>query len=67
MKRFDLPGYAVIEWANTCSKLRAGEFGGGAVVITKNEARSMSTWGWADLTTQQMERAALLDAGFESA
>ncbi len=48
MARFDLPGAVHIQWANTCSKLRPGEFGGGAVVITKDDEEWMTTSRWVD-------------------
>jgi hypothetical protein len=35
----------VVEGA-TCSKMRSGEFGGFAFVITRDEIRWMSTWEW---------------------
>lgn len=67
MIRFNLPGPTVIEWANTCDKLRAGEFTGGAAVITQASQRWMNTTQWAEQTCAAMEREAALDAGFESA
>lgn len=67
MARFDLAGPFVIEWASTCSALRAGEFGGGALVITKDDIRSMSSSRWAELESAAIQDAAALDAGFQSA
>lgn len=34
------------EWADWCSKLRIGEFGGGAVVVTAGDIRWMPTSQW---------------------
>lgn len=46
MAEFNIRGALSIEWANTCDKLRAGEFSGGAVVITKDDTHWMSTTSW---------------------
>jgi len=54
MARFDLPGAISIQWAYTCSKLRAGEFGGGAVVITKDEERWLATNSWVQEQIKQL-------------
>ena len=35
-------------WANTCSKPRPGEFGGGACVITATETKFINTSLWLD-------------------
>lgn len=35
-----------LSWADTCDKLRIGEFGGGAVIVTKDEIRYFSTFEW---------------------
>lgn len=34
------------EWANTCSKPRIDEFGGGAAVVTKDDITYITTHGW---------------------
>jgi len=36
----------VIHGASTCSKMRPDEFGGFAIVITRDDIRSTSTWEW---------------------
>lgn len=33
-------------WASTCDKMRTGEFGGGAVAVTKDSITYSSTWEW---------------------
>lgn len=43
MKHFDLPGVISFEWAQTCSKPRVDEFGGGAAVVMKNTVLIKST------------------------
>jgi len=37
----------ILEYANTCSRMRSGEFGGGAVVITIERLEWMDTGRWA--------------------
>lgn len=44
-----------LTWAGTCNRLRAGEFGGGAVVVTADRIKWMSTWDWVQ---KHGERAA---------
>lgn len=46
LKKFDPKGSFKVEWAETCGSPRAGEFGGGAVIITATEIYSMSTGRW---------------------
>jgi len=41
------PGIA-IHGAATCSKMRADEFGGFAIYITRDAVRSFSTWEWLE-------------------
>ena len=36
-----------MEWAETCSKPRIGEFGGGAFVVSKEGSHYMNTGTWA--------------------
>lgn len=41
------PSYVFsMEWAETCSKLRVGEFGGGAVIVTAKKVKWMATSTW---------------------
>lgn len=47
MRRHGIAEPVVIEWAETCSKPRPGEFGGGAAVVTASETRWMTTGEWA--------------------
>ena len=37
----------IFEWAHTATKMRPGEFGGGAAVITAAEIRWLDVNGWA--------------------
>lgn len=50
--------YFSLTWAETCSKPRIGEFGGGAVFVTANEISWLSTYQWvkkqiADLSVKK--------------
>ena len=46
LKKFRPNEYFSVQWADTCSKPRAGEFGGGAVFITANNLEWMHTGDW---------------------
>jgi len=35
-----------LTWSETCSKLRVGEFGGGALFVTAEEYDCLQTWLW---------------------
>jgi len=56
-RRLDLEEPFEITWANTCSKLRVGEFGGGACIIYKGKQRWVNTGSWCDRTKKQMIEA----------
>ena len=41
------PDYVfTLSFAETCSKMRVGEFGGGALILSREGAKSISTYGW---------------------
>lgn len=48
MSRFEREGRIVLTWADTCSKMRIDEFGGGILVATKDGWDSLHTCGLAD-------------------
>jgi len=50
-------GFFHLEWADTCSKPRAGEFGGGAVFITANKTKYMLTSEWIRNQISEFEGA----------
>jgi len=52
--KFDIQEPWSLQWADTCSKPRLDEFGGGAVFIHKGEIEFMSTYSWV----AEMEEAA---------
>lgn len=43
-----------IEWAETCSRMRPGEFGGGACVISREGIEWMATSTWSARTARQV-------------
>ena len=46
LKTFHPDRHIGVEWATTCSKMRPGEFSGGAVFITAQEQRCMNSGTW---------------------
>lgn len=53
-----------LTWADWCSKPRPGEFGGGAVVISRTDVRWLDTQDWIDRTHDEMLAAqTALDGG----
>ena len=44
LKEFDPKGSFVIEWASTCSKSRANEFGGGMLLVTAKKIHEAPGW-----------------------
>ena len=48
LRQLDVAAYPhiTIHGSATCSKMREGEFGGFAYVITRDDVRSHSTWEW---------------------
>ncbi len=57
LKKFRADEIVTITWADTCSKPRIGEFGGGAVVITAKTQKWMTTYDWAHQTVQELTGA----------
>jgi hypothetical protein len=49
-----------ITWADTCSRPRVGEFGGGAVFVTATERRWMSTYSWVAKQREEFEHVSPL-------
>ena len=46
LKHFDINEPVAFEWADTCSRSRPDEFGGGAVIVTQDRIHIMSTGQW---------------------
>lgn len=55
LEKFDPDGSLGFCWADTCSKPRLDEFGGGAVFITATDAKWINTYQW--LGEQERARA----------
>jgi len=53
LRQLDADAYPhiAIQGAATCSKIRPGELGGFAYLITRHGIRSMSTWEWLEVIT----------------
>jgi hypothetical protein len=47
----------VIEYADTCSKMRVGEFGGGCVVVTADETEWMDSRRWGEQNAARLASA----------
>jgi hypothetical protein len=54
--------YISIQEAATCSKILAGEFGGLAHFILRDQIRSMSTWQWLHEQEQSLKPASDISA-----
>ena len=46
LNKFDLDTKIGFSWASTCSSPRVGEFGGGAVVVSKDDEKWLNTDQW---------------------
>ena len=47
LRKFRPEQYIVVSWADTCSKEVAGDFGGGAIIITANGSKHIDARDWA--------------------
>lgn len=47
--------YLTFEYANTCSKMRRGEFGGGAWFVTRTGVHCMDTGSWLQARIAEVE------------
>jgi hypothetical protein len=54
LRRFRSDGYWTIGWAATCSSPRAGEFGGGAMLVTANEILAESGWSFVERKLKEL-------------
>lgn len=55
LTRFNPTGYLVMEWADTCSKHRAGEFGGGTAIVTSKKTLWLDTAAWIQSKTRGLK------------
>jgi len=58
LRRFMPDGSIGFEWANTCSRSRLDAFGGGAVLVTLDDAKWMNTGSWLSAARKDLEQAA---------
>ncbi|MGA2616491.1 MAG: hypothetical protein ABSF26_02705 [Thermoguttaceae bacterium] len=56
LKRFRPNEFWSLTYATTCSKLRIGEFGGGAVFVTADEIQRQSAHGFVEDRTRSFQR-----------
>ena len=56
LKEFDPKGILSFSWADLCDKMRPGEFGGGACVITSRYQKWMNTYQWMSSTEEAIQK-----------
>ena len=56
IKKFRPRFVFTLTWCEYCDKPRIGEFGGGAMVVTKDKIRYWNTWTQARRTALKMEK-----------
>ena len=54
--------FVTFSWADTCSKLRLDEFGGGAWVIHAKWATCQTTYGWINTQVKRLKKRKLTEA-----
>lgn len=47
-----------LTWANTCSKPRTSQFGGGGIVVYKGKVHGMNTWDWCIAEAKRLQEEA---------
>ena len=57
LKKFDCDDIVCFEWSGSCSKPRTDAFGGGAVVISKEEVKATTTYDWMRQAAEDIEAA----------
>ena len=58
LRKFDPQGCVTFEWSHDCSKPRVDAFGGGAALVTSQEIKTITTWGWLQEHAPANERTA---------
>ena len=67
LRKFRPDQYWTLSYATTCSKPRAGEFGGGCVFVTASEINWCSTWDFLEAHAQTFcEKATVSEHPFRS-
>lgn len=59
LKKFRPNDALSFTWATTCSRLRIGEFGGGAVFVTAKKIWWNGAWAWEDEKWREFRKGAL--------
>lgn len=55
LKKFDVKTPFTLTWAETCSKPRLGEFGGGFIVVTQEKTYSGSTYSMVQQVLDELK------------
>jgi hypothetical protein len=45
-----------VTWADTCSKMRAGEFGGGGMIVSRFGSEWMSAYDWVSKKREELQK-----------
>lgn len=53
--RFEIDEPWTLTWAETCSKPRVGNFGGGGVVVYRGKVSWLNAWSWCEAEKGRME------------
>ena len=54
LEKFHEEGSLSFSWAVTCSKMRSGEFGGGAAFVTAKTIKFIDTASWAEEQAEKL-------------
>lgn len=57
LKKMPSVPHIVVEYVNTCSKMRQDGFGGGAIIITRDKIHRANTSQWIDETIERLKKA----------
>lgn len=53
--RFEVDEPWTLTWAETCSKPRVGQFGGGGLVVYRGKISWLNAWSWCEAEKGRME------------
>lgn len=51
-----------LSWSESCSKMRAGEFGGGGMIVALDETRFMNVWEWLQSEKKRITESRLSES-----
>lgn len=57
LRKFRPTSFWKLTWASTCSRLRVGELGGGALFVTARRVKFMNTFDWVSYEEQKFKNA----------